>query len=139
MSRGRRIAFDYGDVRIGVAACDADAILVSPIGVIKNSSKTLKGELSDLLDEILPITIYCGWPAHLSGTLGEATEKVGAFIELLTSLTSSPIVKVDERLSTISAQSRLREAGVDSRKSKELIDAMAAVTILEQGLASEKI
>jgi putative Holliday junction resolvase len=44
---------------------------------------------------------------------------------------------VDERLSTVSAQKKLKDAGVSSRDSKELIDSMAAVSILEQGLLSE--
>ncbi|NBP92387.1 MAG: Holliday junction resolvase RuvX, partial [Actinobacteria bacterium] len=30
MQRGRRLAFDFGDVRIGVAVCDPDGILASP-------------------------------------------------------------------------------------------------------------
>lgn len=137
MLRGRRIAFDYGDARIGVAACDADAILVSPVGVVKNNPKTLKADISLLLARIEPVVIYCGWPTHLSGAQGASVAKVEIFIDLLASLSASPVVKIDERLSTVSAQSRLREAGVDTRKSKELIDAMAAVTILEQGLASE--
>lgn len=136
MLRGRRIAFDYGDTRIGVAACDADAILVSPVGVVKNNPKSLKADLSSLLAQIEPVVIYCGWPTHLSGAHGASVAKVELFIDLLTSLSPSPVVKIDERLSTVSAQARLREAGVDSRKSKEHIDAMAAVTILEQGLAN---
>jgi putative Holliday junction resolvase len=44
---------------------------------------------------------------------------------------------IDERLSTVSAQRKLKEAGVSSRDSKEMIDSMAAVAILEQGLLSE--
>jgi len=64
-------------------------------------------------------------------------EKVNSFIESLKGITSVDIATVDERLSTVSAQKRLREAGVNARDSKELIDAMAAVAILEQGIASE--
>jgi putative Holliday junction resolvase len=46
---------------------------------------------------------------------------------------------VDERLSTVSAQKKLKEAGVSSRDSKQMIDAMAAVAILEQGLLRENL
>jgi putative holliday junction resolvase len=139
MLRGRRIAFDYGDVRIGVATCDSDAILVSPFGVVRNNSKTIEADLSSIIREIDPIIIYCGWPNHLSGAPGASVNKVEGFIELIGSISSVPIVRVDERLSTVTAQARLRESGVSARDSKNLIDAMAAVTILEQGLASEKI
>jgi putative Holliday junction resolvase len=44
---------------------------------------------------------------------------------------------IDERLSTVSAQRQLKDAGVSMRDSKEMIDTIAAVAILEQGLASE--
>jgi putative Holliday junction resolvase len=54
-------------------------------------------------------------------------------------VTAIPIIFVDERLSTVSAQKKLKEAGVSTRDSKSLIDAMAAVAILEQGLLSEDL
>jgi len=48
-----------------------------------------------------------------------------------------PIALVDERLSTVTAAKQLRESGVNSKEAKTLIDAAAAVAILEQGLANE--
>jgi putative Holliday junction resolvase len=48
-----------------------------------------------------------------------------------------PVVFVDERLSTVDAARKLREAGKSSRDSKSLIDSMAAVAILESGLSRE--
>ncbi|HJH12437.1 MAG TPA: RuvX/YqgF family protein, partial [Brevibacterium ravenspurgense] len=32
--RGRRLAVDVGTVRVGVAACDPDGILASPVGTL---------------------------------------------------------------------------------------------------------
>lgn len=48
MERGKRIAFDYGDVRIGVAVSDQDAILAAPLTTLKNEVTTLLRELSEL-------------------------------------------------------------------------------------------
>jgi putative Holliday junction resolvase len=59
------------------------------------------------------------------------------FAEGLSLITSLPIQLMDERLSTVSAQKKLKEAGLTLAQSKDLIDAMAAVAILEQGLNSE--
>ena len=73
----------------------------------------------------------------MSGTSGESVDKVEAFAESVRRISEIPITYVDERLSTVSAQKKLKEAGVSSRDSKGLIDAMAAVAILEQGLISE--
>jgi putative Holliday junction resolvase len=56
---------------------------------------------------------------------------------MLTSSFDIPVVLVDERLSTVSASKQLRESGVNSKDARSLIDAAAAVAILEQGLANE--
>ena len=135
--RGRRLAFDYGDVRIGVAACDADAILVSPLTVLQANSKTLLAEISAIFAEVQPIRIYVGLPVNMSGTSGDSAEKAGNFAKVLFEEFAVEVLMIDERLSTVSAQRKLKDAGISTRESKALIDAMAAVAILEQGLASE--
>ena len=137
--RGRRIAFDYGDVRTGVALCDPDAILVSPLCVLETKSKSFFNEITALLAEHEPIRIFVGKPLNMSGSSGESAAKVEAFIEKMAAISDLPIQLVDERLSTVSAQKKLKDAGVSSRDSKQLIDAMAAVAILEQGLLSESV
>ena len=137
--RGRRIAFDYGDVRTGVALCDPDGILASPLCVLETKSKNFNSEVSTLLTEHEPIAIFVGLPINMSGSTGESAEKVQHFVATLKELTDLPIYLVDERLSTVSAQKKLKEAGVSTRDSKQLIDAMAAVAILEQGLLSENL
>jgi len=137
--RGRRIAFDYGDVRTGVALCDPDGILASPLCVLETKSKNFNSEISTLLTEHEPIAIFVGLPMNMSGSTGESAEKVQHFVATLKELTDLPIYLVDERLSTVSAQKKLKEAGVSTRDSKQLIDAMAAVAILEQGLLSENL
>jgi len=76
---------------------------------------------------------------NMSGSSGESAEKVDKFVSALKEITHLPIQYVDERLSTVSAQKKLKEAGVSSRDSKQMIDAMAAVAILEQGLLRENL
>jgi putative Holliday junction resolvase len=137
--RGRRIAFDYGDVRTGVALCDPDAILASPLCVLESKSKNFLSDINDLLTEHQPIAIFVGLPMNMSGSSGESAEKVDVFVSALKEITNLPIQYVDERLSTVSAQKKLKEAGVSSRDSKQMIDAMAAVAILEQGLLRESL
>jgi putative Holliday junction resolvase len=136
--RGRRIAFDYGQVRTGVAICDADGILSSPLCTLETKSKDFLTQVSALLVEYEPVLIFIGDPLNMAGTIGESSEKVSYFVAQLQTITSVPIRMVDERLSTVSAQRKLKDAHVSSRDSKSLIDAMAAVAILEQGLLSEK-
>jgi putative Holliday junction resolvase len=138
MQRGRRIAFDYGDARIGVAASDQDSILVSPITTLTSSSRSLIKEIVEILEEINPIAIYVGKPTNLNGVDSTATSKVLNFVEDLKEITEIPITLVDERMSTVSASRSLREAGLDSKKSKSIIDMAAAVGILEFAITMEK-
>jgi putative Holliday junction resolvase len=135
--RGRRIAFDYGDVRIGVAVCDPDGILSSPLPALKSQDGALLDLIKDLIDEYAPIKFYVGLPVNMSGTQGESAEKARDFADSLTDNFGIEVTFIDERLSTVSAQRKLKEAGLSSRDSKEFIDSMSAVAILEQGLLSE--
>jgi len=138
MQRGRRISFDYGDVRIGVAVSDADSILVSPLTTLATGSKNLLKEISVLFDEVSPIEIYVGKPTNLSGLDGSATSKAIDFSKELEKITEIPIKLIDERMSTVSASKLLREAGKDAKHAKSMIDMAAAVGILEFAISVEK-
>lgn len=138
MERGRRIAFDYGDVRIGVAVSDADSILSSPLITLKAADKTLLKQISQILSEVEPVAIYVGRPALLSGIDGAASDKALEFVALLATITQIPIEMIDERMSTVSAARNLREAGRNSKESKNAIDMAAAVAILDFALEIEK-
>jgi putative Holliday junction resolvase len=138
MQRGRRIAFDYGDVRIGVAASDADSIICSPLTTLKSSDKSLLKSIAEIFLDIQPIQIFVGRPALLSGKDGAATDKAVAFADSLRGITDVEIIMVDERLSTVSAARNLRESGKNAKDSKESIDMAAAVGILEFAIDLEK-
>ena len=138
MQRGRRIAFDYGDVRIGVATSDADSIICSPLTTLKSSEKSLLKSISEIFLEIQPIQIFVGRPALLSGKDGAATDKAVAFADVLRGITEIEVIMIDERLSTVSAARNLREAGKNAKDSKDSIDMAAAVGILEFAIDLEK-
>jgi len=138
MQRGRRIAFDYGDVRIGVATSDADSIICSPLTTLKSSDKSLLKSITEIFLEIQPIQIFVGRPALLSGKDGVATDKAVAFADVLRGITEIEVIMIDERLSTVSAARNLREAGKSAKDSKDSIDMAAAVGILEFAIDLEK-
>jgi putative Holliday junction resolvase len=138
MQRGRRIAFDYGDVRIGVAASDADSIICSPLTTLKSSDKSLLKSITEIFLDIQPVQIFVGRPALLSGKDGAATDKALAFADVLRGITEIEVIMIDERLSTVSAARDLREAGKSAKDSKDSIDMAAAVGILEFAIDLEK-
>ena len=135
--RGRRIAFDYGDARIGVAICDPDGILATPLPFLDARKPKVIKDVVALFEEFQPIAIYLGKPKHLSGADGDSVAKVEVFAAEIRTVTETPIYFVDERLTTVDAQRKLREAGKSAKELRLLIDSMAAVAILEAGLASE--
>jgi putative Holliday junction resolvase len=138
MLRGRRIAFDYGDVRIGVAVSDPDSILCSPLITLQANDKKLDQQILRLFTEYEPVQLFIGRPALLSGLDGVASEKAAAFAERLRGITDIPIELIDERMSTVSAARNLRESGKNAKDSKGSIDMAAAVAILEFALELEK-
>ena len=134
---GTRIGFDFGEKRIGVATSDPESILVSPHATILNDDK-LTEKLIEIFNGIKPIYAVVGNPRHLSGENSSKSAQAIDFAKLVQSMFSGPIYLIDERLSTASAYSQMREAGKNSKESKAVIDQIAAVNILESAILNEK-
>ena len=113
---------------------DPDGILATPLTTLQSKNPALMKQIKELFEEIQPIHIYVGLPKLMSGENGTAVAKAEIFAEKLSTITDVAISFVDERLSTVSAANQLRESGRNALQSKSLIDAAAAVSILEQGL-----
>lgn len=139
MKPGRRIAFDFGDVRIGVAVTDASGILATPLRFLQNSEASLLSGIASLYQEFQPIYTAIGFPSHLSGVESQKSKSVSDFAAKVSEITENPIYLIDERLTTVSASRSLREAGLNSKSSKNEIDSMAAAAILESALNQERI
>jgi putative Holliday junction resolvase len=136
LRRGRRLGIDYGDVRVGIAISDIEAILVSPLITLKNDADLLTN-IEQIILENEPIYIAIGSPVHLSGKSGSKSLVVQEFASKLKNLIAIDIFLIDERLTTMSAQNQLREVGKSSRDSKAIIDQMAAINILNQAFRLE--
>jgi putative Holliday junction resolvase len=139
MKPGRRIAFDFGDVRIGVAVTDPSGILSTPLSFLENAEESLSANMSSLYDEYQPIYTAIGFPSHLSGGESQKSKSVSEFAAKVSAISENPIYFIDERLTTVSASRTLREAGLNSKTSKSEIDSMAAVAILDSALNQERI
>jgi putative Holliday junction resolvase len=139
MQSGRRVALDYGSVRIGVAVSDSSGLLASPYDNFQAQSPELSGLISNFLKEYQPIYIVVGNPRHLSGESSAKSESVLQFIELLKTITDAPIYLLDERLTTVSAARSLKDSGLSTKESRSLIDSAAAVAILENAMNQERL
>ncbi|MCX6429158.1 MAG: Holliday junction resolvase RuvX [Actinobacteria bacterium] len=135
--RGRRIAFDFGSVRIGVAACDPDGIFASPVTTLQAGATDLWLQIDTLITDLEPIEIYVGKPIHLGGQSSDSTDAAVQFAQTLGEKFAIPVTLIDERLSTVSGARKLQEVGINAKKSKAVIDQVAAVGILEFALEIE--
>lgn len=138
MERGRRIAFDFGDARIGVAVSDPDSILATPVATLDTKSPDLWDQIFALFSEYEPVEIFVGRPIHLAGHHSDSTLKSESFAKEIHERFGIDVSLIDERLSTVSAQRALKDAGLSTRESKSAIDQASAVAILELALASAK-
>lgn len=133
---GRVLGIDHGDVRIGVAMSDETAFLASPLCVLESTHAGLD-QIIALIAEYAIEKVVVGLPRNMDGSYGPATEKVRGFIEKLKAKTAVPVLEWDERLSTVSAHNALREAGLDGRKRKGVVDKVAAQIILQNYLDAQ--
>ena len=141
MRRGRRIAVDVGDARIGVASCDPDGILATPVETVpgRDVPQALR-RLAAIVAEYEPIEVVVGLPRSLNGTEGPAAAKARTFARTLARAVAPVGVRlVDERMTTVTAAQGLRASGVTSKKGRSVIDQAAAVVILQNALETERV
>lgn len=140
MRRGRRLAVDVGDARIGVASSDPDGVLATPVETVPGRDvPAAHRRLAALVAEYEPLEILVGLPRSLSGGEGPAAAKVRGFAEKLAkNVHPVPVRLVDERMSTVTAAQGMRASGVSEKKGRSRIDQAAAVVILQSALETER-
>jgi putative Holliday junction resolvase len=132
----RILAVDYGDVRTGLAVCDKNEILASPLCVIQDrKADTLVQKIAAVVSQENIEEIIVGNPLNMNNTWGEGSEKSALLAEKLREAVTVPVSLWDERVSTKAAHALLSEADKRGKKRKEIIDAAAAAVILENYLA----
>ncbi len=129
------LAVDYGRVRTGIAVCDKNEMLASPVGVIKEYSPfSLAERVSKLAREKDAQQIVLGLPRNMDGSEGESAQNVRAFREILAEKSGLEVVLRDERCTTVTAYEYLNMSNKRGKKRKEVVDSVAAVVILEDYL-----
>ena len=141
MIQGARLAIDYGERRIGIAKSDNSRLIASPVVTLDNSESTgnVYSAIKDIVTESNAMLVYIGLPLHLSGKESASSEKARVFAGILKQHLPQEIQirLLDERLTTSSAVGELKNAGLKS--SRESIDQLAAVKILEFALEVERL
>ena len=135
---GRVMGVDVGTARVGLALSDPTGTLASPLETLRRAkNKSDLDRLAALVVEHEVTEVVVGEPVHLSGASGASAQDANNYAqELADRIPDVPVILIDERLSTVTAASHLRDSGIDSRKQRPVIDQAAAVVILQQFLDS---
>lgn len=129
------MSVDFGDSRTGIAVCGKSEMMASPVTVIeeKDFEKCIE-KTAALAKEQRAEQVVVGYPKNMNGTLGERAEKCQLFAEKLESLAGVPVKLWDERCTTVSAHNYLNVTNTRGKKRKAVVDAVAAVIILQSYL-----
>lgn len=134
---GTVLAFDFGTKRIGVATGETLLGSAHPLTVIHAEANDDRfAAIGKLVAEWQPEQLVVGRPTHADGTPHEMTRLATKFAERLQRRFNLPVGFADERLTSVDAESRLREAGKKvggrtGKSAKPLVDAVAAQLILQ--------
>lgn len=132
MHEGTVLAFDFGTRRIGVAVGEMMLGTARPLATISVEANDSRfAAVEKLIDEWRPAQLVVGLPLSLDGEAHEMTDRCRRFARQLEGRFRLPVVLVDERLTSTSADERLREQGRDWRSRKVSIDAEAAAILLQ--------
>ena len=134
----RCLGLDLGAKRIGVALCDPDERVATPLQVV-NRGKTKHDDyvaIRRVVEEYEAQAVVVGLPLNMSGKATVAAQSAMAEAEQLRSVLSVisvPVYVHDERLTTVSADRSLMEMQMKADARRRVVDKVAAAVMLRRG------
>lgn len=129
---GRVAGIDYGRKRIGIAICDAERIVASPLCVRQTNGDAAADAayFRRLVADEAIVGFVVGLPIHADGSDSRMSVEVERFGRWLAETTGRPVVFHDERYSSIEATGMIAARGLSRGKKKARTDAVAAQVVL---------
>jgi putative Holliday junction resolvase len=136
----RILALDLGSKRIGVAVSDLTGTVASPSTVLQRSKSRRHDHqrIAELIRHEEVELVVVGLPLSLSGEEGPAARAARREADAIATLVDVPIETFDERLTTVTAERALTEAGVRGPSRRAVVDKVAAAVILQAYLDRRK-
>ncbi len=133
------MGLDVGAKRIGVAVSDPLRLTARPLATLARTADEREFEqLRELLDQWQIERLVVGYPRRLTGETSASTQLVDSFLARLRSITSVPLERAEERLSSKAAEQRMAALRIPVRERRRLRDAFAAALILEWYLSENR-
>jgi putative Holliday junction resolvase len=135
--RGRLLAIDYGERRIGLAISDPMGMIASPAGFIlrRAGKRPPIAEIIRRAESLEARGFVLGLPLDGNGDETLRSAEVRRIGDELARRTKLPVELVDERFTTAAALRAVREMGGSARDRKGDVDSLAATVLLQHALA----
>lgn len=135
--RGRLLAIDYGDKRIGLAISDPSGTIASPAGFIvrRAGKRPPVAELIRRAESLEARGFVVGLPLDGNGDETPRSAEARRVADALAERTGLPVQLLDERFTTAAARRAIREMGGSARDRRGDVDALAATVLLQHALA----
>lgn len=133
------LAVDFGKARTGLAVCDKEEMLSSPLTQINEYNReNLIEKIRRIADERKAELIVVGLPKNMDGSEGESAQNAREFASELNKATGIDVDMQDERGTTITAHNYLNTTNTRGKKRKSVVDTLSATIILEDYLRKRK-
>ena len=133
------LAFDYGTRRVGVAVGNTVVRVAHPLTTIDDEANAGRfAAIAVLIGEWQPALLVVGRPVHADGKAHDMTARAERFARQLEGRFGLPVARVDERYTTVDAESALAAAGVRATERKAVRDQAAAQRILQSWFDDER-
>ncbi|MFZ9795326.1 MAG: Holliday junction resolvase RuvX [Ilumatobacteraceae bacterium] len=129
----RCLGLDLGSRRIGVALCDPDERVATPLTVVERSASHAHdhANIARLVAEYEVQTVVVGLPLNMSGKVTAAAKSAMAETEELRRALDVPVLLHDERLTTVTADRSLMEMEMKADARRRVVDKVAAAVMLQ--------
>ncbi|QGJ72297.1 Holliday junction resolvase RuvX [Planctomycetales bacterium 10988] len=137
--KGPLLGIDFGTVRLGLAICDRNGRLSSPLDILQRQPQEVEARYFRKLvkqEEVKGIVV--GLPVHLDGRESQKSQEARAYGKWLEETTGLPIYYFDERFTSVQAEQILMDAQLTKKKRQARLDKLAASLMLQAYLDSQQ-
>jgi putative Holliday junction resolvase len=137
----RALGIDPGTKRVGLAVSDLSGTIASPLTVLARSKSRRHDlhEIARIAREEEAEVIVVGLPLNMDGSRGASAKAAVAEAERLATVIDVPVELHDERLTSVTAERSMMEAGLDARKRRGKVDQVAAAVMLQSWLDARNV
>ncbi|MBN1765638.1 MAG: Holliday junction resolvase RuvX [Sedimentisphaerales bacterium] len=133
----RYLAIDYGMSRVGLALCDPDETIVSPLCQLphqKSQPQRLVVQIKEIIRQYQIDAVVVGLPINMDGSEGDQAKITRKFAMQLGRNIELPVYYQNEQLSSAAADEMMAQSGLSVKKRKARRDMLAACDILNEFL-----